>query len=394
LALQPDLAAAWLGRGNVLHERKQHDAALAAYDKVLALDPGFADAWLGRGNVLYCTQRDAEALACFEKAISLNSDLAQAYYGKALVKLAQGYYEDGWRLYEWRWRSRLLMAPQRHFAQPLWLGEGALERKTILIHADQALGDTIQFCRYLAPLRQLDCTIAFEAPAALVPLLRERNEGIQVIRAGDPLPHFDVHCPLLSLPLAFRTTLRTIPAAVPYLSVNEGKHAKWRKLLGEKRKPRIGLAWSGNLHPDPGRSIPLAMLSPLLSESCEWHSLQKEVRETDSDALKASSLIQDHAQRLADFSDTAALVAEMDLVISIDTAAAHLAGALGKPVWIMLPFHADFRWLRHRADCPWYPTARLFRQSRTDAWHDVVNDLSAALRQSGVASQSQHSFTP
>ena len=377
LALQPDSVAAWHGRGNVLREIKRDDDALAAYDKALALDPGFTDAWHGRGNALYAMRRDAEALSCFDKAISLNKDFAQAYYGKSLVKLTLGDYEEGWKLYEWRWRSQLANSPKRDFGRPLWLGDRNIENKTILIHAEQGLGDTIQFYRYLRLFDPQTCRIVFEVPPALLSLLREQNQEMQIIARGDSLPDFDLQCPLMSLPLAFRTTLRTVPAEVRYLFASEEKREKWRARLGEKSKARVGLAWSGNLHPDPARSIPLGKLLPLLSEEVEWHSLQKEVCEEDREHLVRTGRVVEHS---ADFSNTAALISEMDLVISIDTAAAHLAGALGKEVWIMLPYHADFRWLRDRHDCPWYPTAKLFRQTKNNEWGDVIDEVAEQLR--------------
>ncbi len=378
LAIEPDLAGAWLGRGNVFRELRRYDDALTAYDKALAFNSDFADAWYGRGNILFTMRRDLEALSCFDRAISLNKDFAEAYYANSLAKLVSGDYGEGWQQYEWRWRSRLTDASRRSFDQPLWLGDRDLANQTILIHAEQGFGDTIQFCRYLKLFDRQKCRIVFEVAAALLPLLRERREGIQIIARGDPLPDFDLHCPLMSLPLAFKTGLQTVPAEVPYLFVSEGKRKQWRDRLGARNRPRIGLAWSGNPQPDPGRSIRFGNLSPLLLDEVEWHALQKEVREEDRPHL-GHARVADHSRQLADFSDTAALIAEMDLVISIDTAAAHLAGALGKEVWIMLPAHADFRWLRERQDCPWYPTARLFRQAEADAWGQVVNELAKQL---------------
>jgi tetratricopeptide (TPR) repeat protein len=379
LELSPDLAAAWHGRANVLHELKRPKEALAAYERALELRPRFADAWHGRGNVLYALSFDLDSIGCFDKAISLNKDFAPAYYGKSLAKLMLGQYEEGWRLYEWRWQSRLATAVPRDFDRPLWVDGSELSGQTILIHSEQGFGDTIQFCRYLALVKQLNCRVIFEVPAALFYFLRGAMKGSDVVRRGDSLPSFDVHCPLMSLPLAFRTTLETIPGGTPYLFADDEKAKQWTEFLGIKRKPRIGLAWSGNIHPDPSRSIQLEVLSKILSEKVEWHSLQKDVRDYDRAFLVDCPLIEDHSQQLRDFSDTAALISEMDLVVSIDTAVAHLAGALGKDVWIMLPFHPDFRWLRDRMDCPWYPTATLYRQSEDKSWDGVLTKVSADL---------------
>ena len=209
----------------------------------------------------------------------------------------------------------------------------------------------------------------------LVSLIAAQKAAIQVIGKGEALPDFDIHVPLLSLPLAFKTTLPTIPAPIPYLSPPAEKLEIWRARLGGKSKPRIGLAWSGRPLPDFRRSIPLTSLLPIITAGAEWHSLQKDVRETDHSILQSNMAIVDHAALLHDFSDTAALIAGMDLVITIDTAVAHLAGALGKPVWILLPFHPDFRWLRDREDCPWYPTARLFRQPQENDWVGAIDRL-------------------
>jgi hypothetical protein len=297
-----------------------------------------------------------------------------------LLKLSLGEYEEGWKLYEWRWKTSLFTSPVRNFSPPLWLGNDSIVGKTILLHSEQGFGDTIQFFRYLPKLTTLGCKIIFETQTQLVPLMKAQRNNCQIIGQGETLPSFDVHCPLLSLPLAFKTTLETIPAQVPYLFPPLEKLELWRAKLGTKRKPRIGLVWSGRLSPDFRRSIPLELFLQIINTGAEWHSLQKDYRESDRNSLNSNLTIIDHAPSLNDFSDTAALITEMDLVISIDTAVAHLAGALGKPVWILLPFHPDFRWLRAREDSPWYPTARLFRQTRDGEWDNVLKRLVLELK--------------
>ena len=376
LALKPDLPEAWHGRGNVLLELRRHDEALAAYDRALSLKPDLAEAWVGRGNVFTNLNRDADALSCYDRAIVLEPVLPAAYFNKSLVKLSLGQYQEGWKLYEWRWQSRLAQVPPRNFSQPLWLGDRDLDGKTILFHAEQGLGDTIQFFRYLRLLRPGDYRVVLEVPHELIGLLKDQADGIEIIAEGDPLPHFDLHCPLMSLPLAFGTTLETIPAAIPYLRADEAKIAAWRARLGaetkqtktKQTKPTIGLVWSGKLHWRRDSSIPLASLAPIISDAAEWHVLQKDIRDRDQTILRQLALLQNHAPRLDDFTDTAALITHMDLVISIDTSVAHLTGALGKPLWLLLPFHPDFRWLRDRHDSPWYPTAKLFRQTVDRDW--------------------------
>jgi len=380
IVLKPDLENAWLGRGNVFYDLKRYDEAFAAYDKAIALKPDLENAWLGRGNVFYSLNRDEEALTCYDKAISLKKDLPDGYRDKSLLKLSLGEYEEGWQLYEWRWKVKHVTSPVRNFSQPLWLGNDSIVGKTILIHSEQGFGDTIQFFRYLSKLKTLGCKIIFETQTQLAPLIKAQRDNCKIIGQGETLPSFDVHCPLLSLPLAFKTTLETIPAQVPYLFPPPEKLELWRTKLGTKSKPRVGLVWSGKLLPDFRRSIPLDSLLLIIDEKAEWHSLQKDVRESDRNSLNSSLTIIDHAPSLNDFSDTAALIAEMDLVISIDTAVAHLAGALGKPVWILLPFHPDFRWLRDREDSPWYPTARLFRQTQDGEWRSVIDRVFQELK--------------
>jgi tetratricopeptide (TPR) repeat protein len=380
LTLNREFAEAWLGRGHVFRDLARHDAALAAYDKALALRPDLPEAWFSRGNILFDLNRDDEALRDFEKAIALRPDNAEALLNKSLVKLSLGDFEEGWALYEWRWKSKFFTSTVRPFSQKPWLGDSEVAGKTALVHAEQGFGDIIQFYRYLAELGKRGCKIILEAPAPLVPLFAAQQNDFQIIPWG-VTPHFDVHCPLLSLPYAFKTTLRTIPACTPYLFPSPQKVGQWRTKLGEKDKPRVGLAWSGNpRNKDKARNIPLELLLPNMSAGIEWHSVQKDLREEDRSSLKSNPAMIDHAASLHDFSDTAALIAELDLVISVDTVAAHLAGALGKPVWILLPFHPDFRWLRDRTDSPWYPTARLLRQTRSGDWGGVIDKLARELQ--------------
>ena len=380
LTLNRDSAEVWLGRGHVFRNLGRYDEALTAYDKALALKPDLPEAWFSRGNVFFDLNRDDEALQNFGKAIDLKPENAEALLNKSLVKLSLGDFEEGWALYEWRWKSKFFTSPRR-FSQKPWLGDTDITGKTVLIHSEQGFGDIIQFYRYLAELKKLDCKIIFEAPEPLIPLFAVQKDDFQIITWGAPHPHFDVHCPLLSLPHAFKTTLQTIPASVPYLFSSPAKLDDWRTKLGEKGKPRVGLAWSGNpRNKDTKRNVPLELLLSKMSAGLEWHSLQKDVREDDRSSLKSNPAVIDYTSSLNDFSDTAALIAELDLVISVDTVVAHLAGALGKPVWILLPIHPDFRWLRGRTDSPWYPTARLFRQAHNGDWGSVIDQVSRELQ--------------
>jgi len=385
IALDSLFVEAHYNRGNALRELRLFGLALLSYDQALGLKPDFpASGWFWRGVTLAVLNRDSEAVACYDKAIAGQPDLAEAYFCKALVKLSLGDYAEGWRLYEWRWKMAENAPRVSRFEQQAWRDDADLSGKTLLSYAEHGFGDTIQFVRYLDFFKDRNCRVMLAVHNALAPLLREN--GIEVIACDDRIlpvetfPPFDHHCSLIDMPLAFGTTLDTVPASTPYLAAPRDKIATWGALLGERTMPRIGLAWSGNPeHPhDVSRSIRLDTLLPILVDRCEWFSLQKLVRDHDSDALRASPL-RDVSQRLNDFADTAALISQLDVVIAVDTSIAHLAGALGKPVWIVLPFHPDFRWLRDRSDSPWYPTAKLFRQTTEGAWADVFEQIASEL---------------
>ena len=379
LALAPDYAEAHSNRGNALIEMNRVEEALQAYQRALALKPDFADALINRGNALRYLDRIAEALESFDAALALAPELAEAHWNKALTCLETGDFARGFAGYEWRWKRDSELKP-RGFVQPQWRGED-VRGKTILLHAEQGFGDTIQFLRYLPMVAAKGAKIVLEIPDDLRPLIGPTAGLAAVIRRGETPPPFDVHCPLMSLPLAFGTTLDTIPAAVPYLRAPAERIDKWRALLSGAARPRVGLVWSGKpTHKnDRNRSIPLAAFAPLLrTPGIAFVSLQKDYRDADREALEASPLARlDHA--LGDFADTAAAIANLDLVIAVDTAVAHLAGSLGRPLWLLLPAIGDWRWLIGRADSPWYPSARLFRQPRIGDWQSVIAEVARDL---------------
>ena len=266
------------------------------------------------------------------------------------------------------------MPRRRSLGKPLWLGEYPLARKTILVHAEQGLGDTIQFARYVPQLARTGAKVVLEVPKELVALL-SRLEGVaSVVARGDALPAYDVHCPAGSLPLALRTDVATIPANVPYLAADEARMAKWRERIGVLPSPRIAVAWSGSADHanDRNRSITLERLAPIFAGTGSIISIQRELRSGDADALARLGNVTHVGDALADFDDTAAVMALADLVISVDTSVVHLAGAMGRPVWVLLPFQPDWRWLLGREDSPWYPTVRLFRQPRPGDWDSVI----------------------
>jgi tetratricopeptide (TPR) repeat protein len=377
LALDPHYAEAFNNRGNALIELNRAAEALADYDRALALKPDFAFAHVNRGNALRYLGRPQEALASFDRAIALAPELADAHWNKALAYLAQGDFERGWSGYEWRWKRGVEIP--RDFKQPQWRG-GDLGGKTILLHAEQGFGDSIQMLRYLPLVAARAGRIVLELPDALIPLVAA-TDNLTVLARGAPLPPFDLHCPLMSLPLAFSTRLDTVPAPVPYLHAPPERLTAWQARLAEAPRPRVGLVWSGkpSHKNDHNRSIPLARLAPLLSVAgVRFVSLQRDYRDADLPFLSAAPIMRlDGA--LHDFADTAAAISHLDLVIAVDTAVAHLAGALGKPVWVVLSHIQDWRWLTGREDSPWYPTARLFRQSQAGDWDDVIARLAQTL---------------
>ena len=305
-------------------------------------------------------------------------------YGKSISLLLQGDYAAGWPLYEWRWKHavRLYGGAPRVFQKPLWLGRESLKGKRILIYWEQGLGDTLQYCRYLPLLADLGALVIFEVQAPLMTLLRSLSGTCRLVAAGSPLPEFDYHCPLLSLPLAFGTTLQTVPAGVPYLRAEPERVAHFRGRLGEHRAPRIGFVFSGSAMyaNDSNRSIALADWISRVPRDRQYVSLQKEYRDADRETLKENPWVADFAAEQRDFGDAAALIESMDLVISVDTSITHLAGALARPTWLLLSFNSDARWMMDREDSPWYPTLRIYRQHKPKDWGAVLDRVGADLR--------------
>lgn len=381
VCVYPNSATVYWHMGIALSDLKRPEEALVSFDRALELQPDYVEALVNRGNVLQELRRPEDALPSFRRAIQLRPDFAIAHYNESLCSLQLGDLEKGWRAHEWRSQVAQLEKAQRDFKQPLWLGEEPLAGKTILLHAEQGLGDTLQFCRYARLVASQGATVLMEVQPWLKSLLAKVEGVSQLLVSGETLPAFDYHCPLLSLPLAFKTTLASIPAEVPYLDSDPITVSKWRGKLGEQTLPRVGLVWSGSTthRNDQNRSIPLADFARLVSDQFQLVSLQKEVRAADKLVLDERQDIQYFGDDLNDFTDTAALVELMDVVITVDTVVAHLAGAMGKPVWILLAFNPDWRWLLERDDSPWYPAARLFRQPAPGDWASVMARLKNAL---------------
>ena len=358
-------------------------AALASYDRALGLRPTYAQAHSNRGILLHEMRWMDAALASYDHALTLEPGLAEARYNRSMTRLALGDFTNGWIDHEWRWR--LPDGERVRFEQAPWLGTEPLAGKVTFLHAEQGLGDVLQFCRYAKKVADLGATVILEVPEALSKLMLDLEGVSQVVARGEAPPPFDHHCPLMSLPLAFNTTLATIPAEVPYLRCSSDKVAAWQRRLGPKTRLRVGLVWSGGFRPEQPatwpvhrrRNIPLAKFAPFKHPGIEFYSLQKgQPAESELSALTASSWagprIVEYASEIKDFSDTAALIQNLDLVISVDTSTAHLAGALGKPVWILNRFDACWRWLVGRSDSPWYPTARLYTQASPGDWDGVI----------------------
>ena len=382
ISVRPDHAEALSNRGNALHNLKLFDEALASYDRAVSVRPGYAEALCNRGNTLKELKRFDEALASYDSSVRAQPDYAEAHFNEALCRLLIGDFDRGWEKHERRWGTKQLGNIKRSFSQPLWLGHENISGKTILLHAEQGYGDTIQFCRYVPLVAERGAHVILEVQKPLYELMSTLTGAAQVVSKGDPLPDFEMHCPLLSLPLAFGTRLETIPAKMPYLYASSQIVKNWAARLGSKRCPRIGLAWSGNSShkSDSNRSIGLQSLLPLLDIDAAFVSLQKDVRSDDLSVLKEQKDILHFGEALKDVSHTAALISNLDLVISVDTSLAHLAGAIGKPVWVLLPFIPDWRWLLDREDSPWYSAARLFRQSERGDWGSVFGKLERELK--------------
>jgi tetratricopeptide (TPR) repeat protein len=388
IALEPGNAQAHSKRGSAFYEFQRLDDALASFDRAIALDPGFAQAHLNRAVVLGQQRRFGEAMTSFDQALALNPDDPEAHFHQAMCRLTLGEEAEGWRQYEWRWRTRQFEAAGRDFPMPLWLGDVRLEGRTLLVHAEQGLGDALQFCRYVPALAKLGATVVLEVYPGLARLMQRLTGASVVIKRGARLPTCDFHVPLMSLPLALGA--RAHEHAAPYLSADPSDSAAWARRLEGVEGFRVGLCWAGGARPDQPiahaidlrRSLPLAAFRPLADlPGLRFVSLQMGPPSAElAEAVDwPGGPIVDLAEDLKDFADTAALVANLDLVIACDTSTAHLAGALGKPVWILNRFDGCWRWGHGREDTPWYPTARLFTQSEPGDWARVIDAVKATL---------------
>jgi tetratricopeptide (TPR) repeat protein len=393
LRLRPDFAEAHNNLGNALQDQGKMDEAGKHFQEALRIRPDLPEAHSSLGSALYAQGRFQEALPCFDKALQLRPGFPQAHKGRALLRLLSGDFANGWPDFESRWAEPGFV--KRQFVQPLWDGSD-LGGRTILLHAEHGLGDTIQFIRYANLVKQRGGNVIVECQLSLLQLLAN-TEGIDhLVARGESLPEFKTQAPLLSLPGIFRTDLGNVPVNVPYLQADAELVERWRLELinsairhrasDTKRTLKIGIAWQGNpaYYYDRQRSIPLDQFAKLARvDGVEFISLQKGAGTDQLHTLRDRFPLLDLRSRLDEsagaFMDTAAIMNNLDLVISSDTAIPHLAGALGIPVWVALPWVPDWRWLLEREDSPWYPSMRLFRQTRQGDWNDVFERMSEAL---------------
>jgi tetratricopeptide (TPR) repeat protein len=375
--LDPTNADTHNNLGSVLHELGRFQDSLACYDRALAVRPDYLVAQNNKAHLLADMLRLDEALACYEKSLTIKPDDPIALWNVALIDMTLGRFEAGWAGREIRWKTGLGMkAP--NFIQPPWLGDRSIDGKTVLLFADEGIGDCFQFVRYVPMVAELGAKVILAVQEPAVSLLSRMPGVVECIpKSRTFLPAFDLHCSISSLPLAFGTKLDSIPATVPYLpGPLAARTERLEQRLGSRDRLRVGLVWSGNPRHanDRNRSLPLRMLASLLDADAQFVSLQKDPRDSDQEILRELGVL-DITNELSDFDETAALIGCLDLVITVDTSVAHLAGGLGCPVWILLPYRPDYRWLLDRADSPWYPTARLFRQDERRDYRWVLDQV-------------------
>ncbi len=382
LSLAPGHPDALYNRGNVLLELARIDEASAAFDAVIAGTPDHKQAWNNKGRTLQMINRHADAVDCFRRAIAIDKHYADAHFNLASSLLLLGELSRGFAEYEWRWKRSGMNDTRSSYRGRLWLGEYPPARKTILLHAEQGLGDTIQFARYVPLLAAAGAKVVLEVQAPLKDLFASLAGAASVHARGEALPAYDVHCPIGSLPFAMKTERATVPAEIPYLRADAARSTKWRPALEALPGKRVALVWAGNpAHVnDRNRSIDFNLLAPLLAvEGVSFVSLQRDLRGGEREALAAHGNVHHLGDELADLADTAAVLSIADLLVAVDTAAVHLAGAIARPAWVMVPFVPDWRWTPAGETSPWYPQLRLFRQSAPGNWPGVIAQLRDAL---------------
>jgi Tfp pilus assembly protein PilF len=386
IAVKPDFPQAHNHLGNALKELGDFDAAIAHYERAIALKPDYAKVFNNWGNIFRDRGELQEAVQYYNQATAIEPNFAEAHWNKALTLLLNGDLQTGFAEYEWRWQVKLpTFQPMRALPQPRWDGS-PLNGKTIFLHAEQGMGDMIQFVRYVPLVAQRGGRIILECHAPLIHLFQGLPDVAAIVSYGSTPPAFDVHAPLMSLPHILGTTLETVPTNVPYLQVPSSLSSHLSFLTHHPSLKigslKIGIVWEGNpQNPyNRTRACPLDYLLPLVDRpNVALYSLQKESSSADLERLQAHPHIHDLREHLHDFVDTAVIMQQLDLVIAVDTSAAHLAGALGKPVWLLLPFAPDWRWILAREDSIWYPTMRIFREPSYGDWAGAIEQIQEAL---------------
>jgi Flp pilus assembly protein TadD len=379
----PDVPEVHSNLAGVLSRQGRWTESESEFHRALALHPAFPDAYNTMGILLAEQRKLAQAITAYRRALRLDPKHAKAHFNLSLALLAAGELTEGWAEHEWRWKGGARNLSARKFSRPAWQGE-SLKGRRILLHGEQGFGDSLQFVRFATPIAASGAHVILEVPKPLTRLLATVEGVAEVVPAGNSLPRFDFHLPLLSAPYRLNIGLEAIPAPIPYLSADRVQSELWRERLNPLPRPWIGLVWAGDSRTndplanaiDRRRSIPLAQMAPLLTiPGTTFVSLQKGVPAAQIGSLPEASRPHDWTADLTDFADTAALVDCLDLVITVDTAVAHLAGALGKPLWIASRFDGCWRWLEGRDDSPWYPTAKLFRQTAPANWGPVIDAM-------------------
>ncbi|HTW94154.1 MAG TPA: tetratricopeptide repeat-containing glycosyltransferase family protein [Tepidisphaeraceae bacterium] len=376
IALEPACPEALNNLGAALTDRGELQEGISLLQRALAVRPAYANALSNLGIALGDMGKLDEAAECYRRAIAVDPDFAEAHLNLALDLLRRGQWREGWQQREWRWKVPGLESG-RTFRQPRWNGED-LAGRTILLHHEQGLGDTLQFIRFVPLLARRGAKVILEVQAEVAKLAATVSGVTTVLQPRQPSPPFDFYCPLMSIPMGLGTTVDTVPANVPYLHADPQLTARWQNKIGGGPHRKIGLVWAGNPNHknDRNRSIPFSLFLPLLDlKGIDFYSLQKGLAAGQAVGYR----IIDWTAELTDFSQSAALIAQLDLIVCVDTAVAHLAGALGKPVWLLVPFVPDWRWLMEKETSDWYPTMRLFRQERMGKWESAIERVRAAL---------------
>jgi tetratricopeptide (TPR) repeat protein len=375
IEIEPQGAAPYNNLGIATHDLGDPVAAIDLYKKAISLGTNYVDAVNNLATSYLDLRRVEEAKTTFRQALSMDSQNVDAHNNLGYALLMNGEFAEGWEEYEWRWKCAKFPSPRRGFRQPLWNGED-IAGKRILVHSEQGLGDAIHFLRYVPMVSQRSAHVILECKREMTSILKDFPGVAELVTFGDPLPPFDWQVPMLSLPRAFKTRLDSIPADVPYLHARPDDVEKWREKLGPRDgRPRVGIAWAGNPTQaiDRFRSMQLSKLAPFAkAEQIEFHSVQKGYATEQLKSPPPGLKIIDHSEELTDFAQTAALMMNLDLIVSTCTSVPHLAGALGRPVWIMVPRNGDWRWMVHGETTPWYPTMRLFRQEHYGNWDSTI----------------------